>query len=312
MSVTVVIANPHAGSGDEAESLARIAKNRHRWRWEWTRTAHDATRLARQAAAEGADRIVAAGGDGTVHLVVQGILATSARPTLAVLPIGTGNDLVRTLGFGTDPEEVLDQLARGTDVRAMDLARAHIGHHRRVMVNGSAAGFSAAVDRALDPEAKARWGAWAYMRGALEVIGDLPSYRLALEVDGDTVPAVECVGLTLTNGRSCGGGLQVAPTADLEDGLLDLLVVERASKLALAGVAAQLRAGSVLESRYAHHGLGASVELSSDPPMPFNIDGELLGDVDEASFEVLPRELPVAVGPDYELERGGLVARWAR
>jgi diacylglycerol kinase (ATP) len=181
-----------------------------------------------------------------------------------------------------------------------------------VLVNGSAAGFSAEVDRALDPDDKARWGAWAYMRGALDVIGDLPCYRLTARVDGELHEPIECVGLTVTNGRTCGGGLQVAPTADLEDGLLDLLIVERASKLALAGLAAQLRTGRVLENRHARHGLGADIELRSDPPMPFNVDGELLGDVDRARFVVLPRELPVAVGPDYELERGGLLQRWVK
>lgn len=308
----MVIANPHAGSADEAEHLARIARDRHGFEWRWTKTATEATRFGRDAAMSGVERIVAAGGDGTVHLIVQGILATRERPTLAVLPIGTGNDLVRTLGFGTDPEEVLEQLARGTEVRAIDLARAHIGHHHRVLVNGSAAGFSGEVDRAIDPEDKARWGAWAYLRGALDVIGDLPCYRLSARIDGERYAPVECVGLTVTNGRTCGGGLQVAPTADVEDGLLDLLVVERASKLALAGLAAQLRTGRVLENRHARHLRGMEIALRSDPPMPFNVDGELLGDVEHARFVVMPRELPVAVGPEYELERGGLLQQLIR
>lgn len=298
MGLTRVIANPHAGSAELGERLEHVARTLG-WEWRWTRTEGEAQRLARDAAERGFDRIVAAGGDGTVHLVVQGIVESAAKPTLAVLPLGTGNDLVRTLGFSTDAELVLDQLAHGTDVRTIDLARARIGRHRRVLINGSAAGFSGEVDRALDPEAKARWGAWAYMRAALDVIGDLPRYELTVRADGEDVGPVACIGITVMNGQTCGGGMQVAPSASLEDGLLDLLIVEEASPLALAGVAAQLRTGGILDNTHVRHHRGALIELTSRPVMPFNADGELLGDVRSARFEVMPRALSVAVGHEY-------------
>lgn len=293
-----MIANPHAGSADSSEGIARRAADVG-WRWQWARSSEDTVRLARRAAEAGAYRIVAAGGDGTVHLVVQGILSTAARPILAVLPLGTGNDLARTLGFGVEPEEVLSELIAGTDVRSIDLARARVGRYRRVLINGSAGGFSGEVDRALDAETKARWGAWAYVRGALEVLGDLPCYRVRARVDGVALPPLDCVGVTVMNGRTSGGGLAVAPDADLEDGRLDLLMVEHASKLALAGVAAQLRTGGAPESPHARHHAGALIELRADPPMPINVDGELLGDVRTATWQVLPGELRIAVGKAY-------------
>lgn len=311
MSSTVVIANPHSGSADDGERLARYAVDQLGWEWRWTKHEHDAMRWARDAAARGAERIVAGGGDGTVHLVVQGILRTSARPVLAVLPLGTGNDLVRTLGFDVDVDAVLEELARGTDVRAIDLARARIGGHERVLVNASAAGFSGEVDRAIDEDEKARWGPFAYVRGALEVMSDLPCYRVVVEVDGQKVADLEAVGLTVSNGRTCGGGLRVAPDADLEDGMLDVLVVEHTSKLALAGVGARLRAGRVVNDRHTLDARGGRVIVRSDPAMPFNVDGELLGDVRIARFEVLPRELPVAIGPAYEAERRAMRERRA-
>ncbi|HEY8427023.1 MAG TPA: diacylglycerol kinase family protein [Sandaracinaceae bacterium] len=302
MTDTVVIANPRAGSAVQGERLAELAADLG-WTWRWTQSGAEATRVAREACEHGVARIVAAGGDGTVHCVVQGILATRERPVLAVLPIGTGNDLVRTLGFPPDPEQVLAELAEGAEVRAIDVARARIGRFERYLVNGSAAGFSGEVDRAVDEDEKARWGPLAYVRAAFDVIGDLPCYRIRVAVDGAELAPLECVGLTVTNGRTCGGGMQVAPGADLEDGKLDLLVVRRASKLALAGVAAQLRTGRVLENRNVRSAAGARIELRSDPPMPINVDGELIGDVHTARWEVLPRELPVAVGPAYDADR---------
>ena len=298
MASTIVIANPHAGSAELGERLEAMGRQRG-WEWRWTSTEGEAARLARDAATQGVERIVAAGGDGTVHLVVQGIMATERRPILTVLPLGTGNDLVRTLGFGTDPEEAFDAVVRGTEVRPIDLARASVGEQERFLINGSAAGFSGEVDRALDPEAKARWGAWAYMRAALEVVGDLPRYEVGVRIDGRDVDRAACIGLTVMNGQTCGGGMQVTPTAELEDGQLDLMIVEESSPLALAGVAAQLLTGGVLDNRHVRHHRGALIELRSEPLMPFNVDGELLDDVRLARFEVLPRELPVAIGPAY-------------
>lgn len=296
---TLVIANPRAGSAELGETLEHAAKE-HGWEWRWTCSKGEATGLARDAASHGVARIIAAGGDGTAHEIVQGILETDARPVVGVLPLGTGNDLVRTLGFPLDAEAVLAALTGETDVRRMDLARAEVGGHERILVNGSAAGFSGEVDRALDDEAKARWGAWAYMRAALDVLADLPRYELSARVDGQALEKVACIGLTVMNGRTCGGGMQVAPSARLEDGKLDLLVIEEATRLALAGVAAQLRTGGVLDNKNVRHYVGARIELTSGPLMPFNVDGELIGDVQTARFEVLPGELPIVVGPDYD------------
>lgn len=298
MGLTRVIANPHAGTGELGERLEGLA-NALGWEWCWTGSEGEASRLARDAAERGYERIVAAGGDGTVHLVVQGLIESSARPELAVLPLGTGNDLLRTLGFPSDPEVVMEVLAAGTEQRTIDLARARIGPEERILINGSAAGFSGEVDRALDPDAKARWGAWAYMRAALEVIGDLPRYELQVRIDGRDQGSVACIGLTVMNGQACGGGMMVAPTASLEDGLLDLMIVEEASTFTLATVAAQLRTGGILDNKYVRHHRGARIELVSEPVMPFNVDGELLGDVHRASFAVLPRALRIAVGPGY-------------
>jgi diacylglycerol kinase (ATP) len=94
----------------------------------------------------------------------------------------------------------------------------------------------------------------------------------------------------------------VAPSADPEDGLLDVLLVESASRIALAGVAARLRTVGVLANPHTYIHVGARIEIESDPPMPFNVDGELLGDVRHARFDAIPRALAVLVGPRYRRE----------
>ncbi len=297
---TLVIANRNARSGGAVEHIERVATDELGWDWRWTEDRGEATRLARDAADHGYERVIAAGGDGTVHLVAQGLLTRENRPALGVLPIGTGNDLARTLGFSIDVDAALLELVHSERVRSIDIGVAQIGEQQRYLVNSSAAGLSGEVDRVVEADEKARWGPFAYVLGAWDVLGDLPGgYDVTVRVEDRVIEHLSCVGLTVTNGRTCGGGLRVAPDADLEDGMLDLLLVENASWVALAGVGAQLRTGGVLGNALAHAHRSASFVIESDPPMPFNVDGELLGDVRCARFATLPRVLSVFVGPGY-------------
>jgi diacylglycerol kinase (ATP) len=296
----LVIANPRAGSSRFAGQLALLAQRELGWEWRWTNNPGEASRLARDAVLHGRTHLIAAGGDGTVHHIVKGMMAARERPILGVLPIGTGNDLARTLGMSTDPLEALHELASQSRVRRVDLGVARIGRHRRFLVNASAAGFSGEVNRVVDREGKARWGALAYVIGALEIIGDPPVYDIALRIDGRLVNYAECIGLIVTNGRTCGGGLRVAPTADPEDGQLDVLLVERAARLTLVAIAARLRTTGVISHPSASHYVGAEIAVDSDRPMPFNVDGELIDDVRHARFETLPGALRVLTGPGYQ------------
>jgi diacylglycerol kinase (ATP) len=295
---TWVLGNPHAGSAETGRALAERPEARG-WRWLWTESPEEASCLARDAAARGVERIVVAGGDGSVHGVVQELMEAETRPTLGVLPLGTGNDLARSLGMPLDPEEAFEILAEEAAVREIDVARCELDEERRWLVNVSAGGFAGAVDRALDEETKKRWGPLAYLRAALEVLADLPVHELAVRIDGKRVERLRVVGVMVANGRTAGGGVRVAPDADLEDGRLDVTLVEAGSAFELAPVGAALQAGTALSQPKVHHHVGARVELTAEPPIPTNVDGELLGDVAHASFEVVPGALRVVVGPDY-------------
>jgi diacylglycerol kinase (ATP) len=294
---TWVLANPNAGSADGARPLVARAEARG-WRWFWCGSEEEASRLARDATSRGVERVVAAGGDGSVHGVVQELMAATPRPTLGVLPLGTGNDLARSLGVPLDPAEAFAALLEGP-VRAIDVARCALDGARRWLINVSSAGFAGEMDEALDEDAKKRWGPLAFLRAALEVLADLPVHDVTVTIDGERVDRLRAVGVMVANGRTAGGGLAVAPTADLEDGLLDVTVVEAGSALELAPVGAALRTGRALSSRRVHHHVGARVELTASPSMTTNVDGELLGAVARASFEVVPGALRVHVGPAY-------------
>lgn len=308
-----ILANPHAGSAEEGRS-ARERAEALGLRWIWCDGPDEASRLARDAATQGVERVIAAGGDGSVHLVVQALMEVDERPELGVLPLGTGNDLARSLGMPLDPVASVALLARAGRVRSVDVGRVRLdgpgGTVERWMINASAAGFAGEVDEVMDEASKKRWGSLAYIGAAVEVLADLPVHSARIEIDGVLVDHVETVGVMIANARTVGGGVEVAPTADLEDGLLDVTVIESGSRMELAPVGAALRQGRVLSQRKVRHHVGGSISLIVEPPIAINVDGELIGRVTRADYEAVPSALSVVVGPDYRRETVEDFAGW--
>ncbi|HJL17748.1 MAG TPA: diacylglycerol kinase family lipid kinase [Sandaracinaceae bacterium LLY-WYZ-13_1] len=302
---TWILANPHAGSAEAGQALAADARSRG-LEWTWCDDPDEASRLARDAKSRGVDRVVTAGGDGSVHAVVQALLEDDGgerTPALGILPLGTGNDLARSLAVPLDPTEALALVAEEARTVSIDVARVWLDGTRRWMINASAAGFAGEVDANLDQDAKRRWGPLAYIRGALRVLADLPVHDLRIDIDGKRVDRMKVVGAMVANARTIGGGLEVAPTADLEDGLLDLTLVEAGSRMELVPVGAALESGSVLSERKVRHHVGSRIVLEANPSIATNVDGELVGSIRCARFEVRPGALRVVVGPEYRRER---------
>ena len=295
---TVVIVNPAAGSAVESSVLEELVARRDGWTLLHTRDTGDAKRFAAEAVEDGDARVVACGGDGTINEIVQGLMRHPDRARLAIVPLGTANDLARTLDVPADPEGALGLLDDG-DERSVDIVRVETGGHLRYCINVAAGGFSGEVDRVIDAgELKQVWGPFAYLAGAVEAAGELQPYETVLEVDDEPPETVSALAVTVANGRTCGGGLRVAPWADMEDGLVDVTVVRFGTALELTGLAARLASGPILESSPAVHRRGRRVRLRSEPKMWFNVDGEIVTD-EPLGFTVVPRALRVTVGPAY-------------
>ncbi|HSN97445.1 MAG TPA: diacylglycerol kinase family protein, partial [Candidatus Nanopelagicales bacterium] len=243
----------------------------------------------------GVDLVVAAGGDGTIHEVVQGLMASPARPHLGVLPLGTGNDLARTLGIPADPAEAVALLETGVP-RAVDLMRVQMDRELRFGVNVAAGGFSGQVDEVMTDDMKATWGPLAYVRGAVSALPDLTSYRTAIAWDDGDLERAEVLNIVVANGQTCAGGVKVAPDADPTDGLLDVVVVRYASLLDLARIAARLLAGDYTESDDVFLRRTRRLRIDSHPGMWFNVDGELIGNA-PVGFEVVPAAITVIAPP---------------
>ncbi len=297
---TCVIINPNAGSAEQMDALEKVLNSRTSVECWKSSEAGEGETLARQAAEDGFELVAAAGGDGTINEVVNGLMQARRQPRFGVIPLGTGNDLARTLDVPEDPLDAVALLEMG-EVQRLDLIRLVTGKETKFGINVAAGGFSGDVDEVMTSEMKARWGPLAYLIGAATALPDLQEYVTTIAWDEHPRETIEALNIVVANCRTVAGGKPVAPTANPQDGLLDVVIVRRAEVLELAGVTAKLLAGNYLDSPHVVHRRVRQVHIASRPGMWFNVDGELLTQ-EPITFTVMPAALEVIVGEGYVAE----------
>ena len=244
----------------------------------------------------GERRLVAIGGDGTLHVVANlldehGLLGAVE---VGLVPAGTGNDFARAIGLPLDDPEAAAAIARDAPALPTDLADVTLDGRRQVAVNVVHAGIGAAAAKAA-AAVKPVAGPAAYPLGALVAGFTERGWDLEVIADGDVVHArgEPLLMVATCNGRTIGGGTPLAPGASVDDGLLEVLVVTATGPAARAGFAAALRAGEHLDRPDVVHRRAAHVRVSGDP-VGVNLDGELADDVTVAELRVRPGALRLA------------------
>lgn len=298
---TCIIVNPNAGSAGEVERLRATLEKLPDTAVRVTEKEGDARELAAAAVREGVELVVAAGGDGTLNEVVNGMGDVDFGARLGLLPLGTGNDFARSINVPPDLAAALAILEAGR-VQTVDVACATFAHQSRYFINVSAGGFSGVVSEKAG-EAKDLWGPLAYLRAAVGTLSELQGFTTRITLNHSEVLELETYNIVIANGRFVAAGIPVAPQARLDDGLLDVMISPATTIPQLALLVPQVLLGRHTESDLLLFRKVTSIEVESDPPMSFNVDGELIGD-EPARFVVLPRALDVIVGPDPEDEAG--------
>jgi diacylglycerol kinase (ATP) len=293
----LVVFNSKAGSARSAEALRKRLTERGNVTLVEPESPEETRLAAARAREEGYDLIVAAGGDGTVHAVVNGLAPDFGGARLAVLPLGTGNDLRRTLAIPEDPLEALSLLDGGAE-RLIDVFRVDTPTQSSFGVNTASGGFSGQMQEALTKEMKAAWGPLAYLRGAVAVLPDLTDYHTIIQLDEGPAERIAAINVIVANGRYAAHGWNVASRANPEDGLLDVVVVHSGPFFDLTAVAAQLVGGDYLDSDHVSLRRARRVRLRSRPEMWFSIDGEPISG-EPITYTAMPRALRVVVGADY-------------
>jgi diacylglycerol kinase (ATP) len=289
---TSIIYNPAAGSVKDRESIGEKLRQLSGARIYFTEKEGDAIRFAENAIQQGQDLIVAAGGDGTLNEVINGIAPFADRIQIGLVPLGTGNDFARTLALPNSIEDCINILETGK-TRAIDLVRV-TSDQVRYFVNVSAGGFSGTVNEKLTPEIKKTWGPLAYLRSAAAAFPELRSYRTTVVLDDDPPLEADLYNAIIANGRFVAGGTEVAPEAAADYGLLDLILVLQKPMSEIALLIAQMLTGKHLGNDAVVFRRAKKILVRSNPGMWFNVDGELVGN-EPALFEALPRALRFVV-----------------
>ncbi|HEX6588578.1 MAG TPA: YegS/Rv2252/BmrU family lipid kinase [Longimicrobiales bacterium] len=229
----------------------------------------DGERLAAELATSGADLVVAAGGDGTLNAVVNGLASGARRPPLGVVPLGTANDFASGLGIPADVAGALDVVLNGREL-SVDAPLVN----DRYFINVSTGGFGAEATEHAPAESKRMLGAWAYLVTGARQFVDLRPVAGVVEADGSTVLDGEFLLFAVGNARQTGGGSLLTPRAELHDGLLDLLVVRAIPRLDFLAMLPDLRAGTHLESPDIVYAQAKRILITTTEEVSVNADGE--------------------------------------
>ncbi|MGE5658017.1 MAG: lipid kinase [Actinomycetota bacterium] len=231
------------------------------------------------------DLVIIGGGDGTLNAAIEALIDTQLP--LGILPLGTANDLARTLGIPLSLPEACQVIATG-QVRQIDLGWVN-GKH---FFNVASLGLSVQITQRLTQQAKRRWGIFAYAFTALQVLWQARLFRAEIRVDGGPPIRVKTIQIAVGNGRYYGGGMTVAEDAAIDDQRLDLYSLERKHWWEIIALLPAMRRGehAKLQGVQALH--GTEIEIYTSKKREINTDGEITTDT-PAKFKVIPRALAV-------------------
>ena len=296
MTKSCLIFNSAAGSADRATEAIHRFSGRSGAKLFATEKPGDAARFAQQAVEQGFERLIVAGGDGTFSQVVAALAPDFGCCELGLVPLGTGNDLARSLAIGDDGD-IAAALQRAQSGPASPIDLAQITNGETIyMVNAASGGIAGKVAADVDNDSKYLLGPFAYWLTAVSELAELQEYQVELTLD-DRRLELELYGLFISNGRFVGGGFEVSPRAQLDDGLLDLTAIPVMPALDVLAAGMNFALGYDQFDQRLETYQAARIHLKSNPDMHFSIDGEPKCRL-EATFEVIPQALRVVAGGD--------------
>lgn len=244
------------------------------------------------AASAGADRIIVAGGDGSVHEAVNGILRSASQTALAVIPVGTGNDFAKACSIPLHWEEatrgLVDRIGSNVPCRYVDAGRMN----DRYFANGAGIGFDAKINH-IARSNRLPLGDLVYLIAVFQGVWDgvlTPEIRMRFDTSEYEGPVTL---VEICNGASVGGMFHIAPMAKNDDGMLDLVFVEPVGRLRVFALLPRLIRGTHLSAPEVSCETVRSLSLVSAEPVPSHLDGEVQPLQCEFRIELLERALAI-------------------
>ncbi len=301
-----LILNPMADMGrawKTANDLRPIAQEfKGELTWSGTVYPTHAIELAKQAAEEGYDMVIAMGGDGTVHEVMNGLMLVPAekRPVLGVVPIGSGNDFAYSMGITQKSSHALAHMLKAETIQAIDIGMMTDEHGRvEYFDNTLGIGFDAVVTIRSHklPIVK---GFLMYLTAVIQTIilnHDPAGLQIETEKDKWNTSALM---VTLCNGPREGGGFMLSPNSKNDDGTMEFVIVNKVSRAMMFRLVPEFMSGTHMRFKQVSMGEYKKLSLTSDRPLYIHADGEIFtsfgSNLRKADFEILPKALRVVHG----------------
>lgn len=289
---TLVLTNPGSRSGDrDFEALAERLRENGEIKLVRPERPQDLPQAIRDHAGK-VDRIVLGGGDGTVNLALDALLEVDLP--VGLLPLGTANDLARSLAIPEDIDEAINIILRG-HLRRIDVARANDVS----FINAIGMGLGPQMTREMDSDIKSRFGVLAYLIGIVRAFRR--QQHFAARIDSDSRQQRDrYLQITVANGIHYGGGMTVAEDARLDDGQLDVLLVRRQSHWRLLASALRFKLGQTGDADSMVHWRCKKLRIETDQEMEVTADGEFLT-ATPVECKVMPGALQV-FAPELAVE----------
>ena len=289
-----LISNPAAGSGraKKVEKKAEEFLQNRNLPYKILQTAYSghATELAKSAAEayRPGDLLLVIGGDGTLLESVRGVRGSDLP--LAVVPAGTGNDFIKSVGLPADPEAALEQILSAKP-RRIDAGELNGG----LFLNECGAGFDVMVLDYAEKAKRRMKGLLPYLYGVIRTIFSYQPLSMTVTADGKTVFEGACLVVSVANGKYIGGGIPISPEADVQSGKLELVVMRACKRGRMLRYLPGLLKGKILTFEHTEiHCRAESVSIRAERPLRVNVDGEILN-MSACDFTVLPQTLMIQI-----------------
>jgi YegS/Rv2252/BmrU family lipid kinase len=296
-----VIVNPAAGAGKTGKLWPRIMnsfqKQGLRFEHTLTEAPGHAIELAKAAAKKGYDMLISVGGDGTIHEIVNGLYASGniKDNLLGIVSTGTGSDYIRTTGTPRNFEDACRRLLE-PEKRTVDLGmveyRKNGGTEQRLFVNFAGMGIDSEIVRRMTQQYKKLGSLPSYLMGMLTSLVAYHNRKISISIDGKTEER-RILTVIINNGKFGGGGMLTSPAADLEDGLLDVMIAGDLNKPEFLWSLPRLYKGTHVTHPKVTIKRAKEIEVKSlGEKLYLQADGELLGEA-PARFRILPAALNI-------------------
>jgi YegS/Rv2252/BmrU family lipid kinase len=302
-----IILNPIAGHGNGIKALPQIEQlfSQHGVSFDLQQTEHPGhgIDLTRQAVKEGYEVIVAAGGDGTVNEVINGLMLSKPEgipvPAMGVLCVGRGNDFAGSMGIPTDLEVGFEALL-ARNLRSVDVGRVVGGKYPEGRYFGNCVGVGFDAITTIEVSKLPRWGGYlSFMAAVLKTVFLYNKAPMAkIEFDGSVITQRSLL-ISIMNGRRLGGGFIMAPDSIPDDGAFDLCIAEQMSSFEVIKMIPHFTRGDQATQPTIKTGRAAKISITAqDGPLPAQTDGEIICvDGSRLEVEALPRQIEIIYKP---------------